>query len=346
MDNSASELNLDKNGICNFCREWEAGEYERKAAKLHPGLQWTLYELRKAGQGKKYDCLLGISGGSDSSMCLHYLVVENGIRPLCFSIDNGFNNPKADENIMRMVEKLKVPFYKYTIDIEEFVALHIAFVRAGLANIEIPSDHIIRAAAYKLAVQNDIKFIISGGNHATEGCMPVSWGYDPSDLYHIKAVFRKMMGRKLNVKKLPTLSLFQYIHNRFIRKIKIIQLLNFYDYDRQKSIELLKEKYGYSDYGEKHHESLLTAWFQNFYLPTKFGFDKRRPHFSSMINSGQMTREEALIELAKPLEYPKFGIEDKALAYPKRSYKDYPNSEKMRNFLSYIYRKYIRKFLY
>lgn len=297
---------------------------------------------RKCGKPKNpYSCLIGLSGGVDSSMCLHYLVVEQGIRPLCFSMDNGFNNPKADENVMRMVEKLKVPFYKYALNIDAFVALHIAFVRAGLANIEIPTDHVLRTASYKMAIDNGIKYIISGGNHATEGIMPASWGYDPADLYHIKAVFRKMMGRRL--KDVPTTSLLKYIYYRFIKGIKVIQPLNFYEYNREKSIKLLEKEYGYQSYGEKHNESNLTVWFQNFYLPVKFGFDKRLPHYSSMINSGQMTRAEAIWKLSEPLRYPQFGIEDKALAYPKHSYRDYPNSEKLRSILSYIYRHYLKK---
>ena len=342
MDTSAKEITFDSEGVCSFCKQWEAVEIQRKADMLHPGLAWTLNEIRESGKGKRYDCLLGLSGGVDSAMCLHRLI-ENGIRPLCFSVDNGFNNPIADENISKMVKKLKVPFYQYPIDIEEFIALQTSFVRAGLANIEIPTDHIIRASAYKMAIKNDIKFIVSGGNHVTEGIMPESWGYDPSDLYHIKYIFKKFMNRK--IKGMPTTSLWQYIWYRFVKKIKKINLLDFYEYNRQESIKILEKEYGYIDYGDKHCESDLTKWFQNFYLPVKFGIDKRRPHYSSMINSGQMTRDEALKKLSEPLEYPKFEIEDKVLAYPKHSYKDYPNQERFTKAISSFYRKVIKKFL-
>src|SRR3990167_9813726 len=130
MSTEAEEITFNERGVCNFCTAWQRGEGERKARMLHPGLAWTLHELRKDGEGEKYDCLLGISGGVDSAMCLHYLAAENGIRPLCFNIDNGWNSPVADENIMRMVEKLKVPFYRHTIDLKTFNDLQIAFVQA------------------------------------------------------------------------------------------------------------------------------------------------------------------------------------------------------------------------
>src|SRR3990167_10073262 len=130
MDTTAKEISFNEKGTCNFCIGWAEGEANRRAAKLHPGLAWTLYKLRENGEGEKYDCLLGISGGVDSAMCLHYLAAENGIRPLCFNIDNGWNSPVADENIMRMVEKLKVPFYRHTIDLKTFNDLQIAFVQA------------------------------------------------------------------------------------------------------------------------------------------------------------------------------------------------------------------------
>lgn len=335
MDTTAEEIEFDPNGVCNFCRQYEEKEKERRVLALHPGLAWTFYELRKAGAGKKYSCLIGLSGGVDSSMCLHYLTAENGIRPLCFSVDNGWNDKKADENILRMVEKLKVPFYRYTIDLKEFSDLQIAFVRAGVKNIEIPTDHVLMATTYKMAMENGIKYIISGGNLATEGIMPESYGYQPRDLTHIKAIFKKFQGRPL--RKLPTISFPRYLYYRFIKGIKIIQPLDFYDYNREKSKKLLAENYGWKDYHLKHEESIYTRWFQNFYLPVKFGIDKRRAHFSSMIMSGQMTREEAVKRLALPSLYPKLGIEEKVLGYPKHDYRDYPTNEFWWNLFSNIY---------
>ena len=332
MDTSAEEITFNEKGICNFCIEYQKKEKVRKAEFLHPGRHWIFHELRKQ---KGYSCLLGLSGGIDSSMCLHYLMAENGIKPLCFSIDNGWNDSKADENIMRMVEKLKVPFYRFTINLKEFSDLQIAFVKAGVKNIEIPTDHILMAATYKMAMDNGIKYIISGGNLATEGIMPPSYGYEARDLTHIKAIFKKFMNRKL--KDLPTISLFQYLYCRFIKGIKIINLLDFYDYKREEAKKLLAAEYGWKDYYEKHEESIYTKWFQNFYLPVKFQLDKRRPHYSSMINSGQMTRKEAMEKLAKPLKYPQLGCEERVLKYEKRSHFDYPTNLWLWSLFSNIY---------
>lgn len=333
MDTSAEEITFNEQGVCNFCLEFDKKEEERKAYKLHPGIPWIIDEIKK--NSGKYDCLIGLSGGVDSATCLHKLVTEFGIKPLCFSVDNGWNDPKADENIMRMVEKLKVPFFRYTINLKEFSDLQIAFIRAGLKNIEIPTDHILMATTYEMASKNGIKYIISGGNLATEGIMPKSWGYQARDLTHIHGVFRKMMGRKL--KGIPTISLPQYLYYRFIKGIRIIQPLDLFEYDREESKRILEREYGWKDYYLKHEESKFTKWFQNFYLPKKFGIDKRRAHLSSMINSGQMTRNEALEELKKPLYYEPMGNEEKVLSYKNHDYKEYPNNEWIWELLSKLY---------
>lgn len=333
----AMEIVFDDKGICNFCYGYAENERKRRSAKLHPGREWTIHKLKKSGEGKKYDCLIGLSGGADSSTCLHYIVKEWNLRPLCFSVDNGWNDKRADENIMRMVEKLKVPFHRYNVDLKEFSDLQVAFVRSGIKNIEIPTDHILMAVGYQLAEDNKIKYIVNGGNLATEGIMPSSYGEDPKDLRMIKAIFKKFQGRRL--KNLPTISLLDYVYYRFFLGIKIIQPLDFYEYRRDEAIKLLEKEYGWKSYGEKHGESLFTRWFQNFYLPVKFGIDKRKPHLSSMINSGQMTKKEAMEILNTPLQYPELGIEKKVLAYPKilNAYEVYPNSQKARNNLSKFY---------
>ena len=336
LDNSIP-ITFDEKGVCNFCHEWKKTEKQRKAESFHPGKANIFYRLRKGGQGKKYDCLLGLSGGVDSSMCLHYLV-ENEIRPLCFTIDNGWNTKESDENIMRMVEKLKVPFHRFTINLKEFGDLQNAFIQSGVKNLEISTDHILMASIYQMAYDNGIKYIISGGNHATEGIMPEFYGYQARDLRHIKAIFKKFMGRKL--KEIPMISLPKYLYYRFVKGIQIINLLDFYEYRRKESVKLLEREYGYRNYGNKHCESHFTKWFQNWYLPRKFGLDKRRPHYSSMILSGQMTREEALRKLNEPLEYPQLHdekAEEKILSYPKHEYSDYPNNLWLWNLLSRIY---------
>jgi len=202
---------------------------------------------------------------------------------------------------MRLVEGLKVPYYRYNIDLTKFRELQVAFIKAGLKNLEIPTDHILMATTYEMASKYGIKWVLSGGNVATESIMPASWGHNARDLTHIKDVYKKMTGKKLT--GLPVCGLMKWNWYRWIKGVKILYLLDHFEYNRAESIALLQEKYGYESYGEKHEESKFTKWFQNFYLYEKFGIDKRKAHFSSMIVSGQMTRDEALRELENKPEY-------------------------------------------
>ena len=331
MDLSAKEITFNEKGICNFCIQYQETELKRRAEALHPGRTWIYYNLKK---GKKYDCLLGLSGGVDSSTCLHYLA-ENDIHPLAFSVDNGWNDPKADENIMRLVETLKVPFQRIVLNLPVFKELQKAFILSGTRNIEIPTDHVLLALTYKMAAENGLKYIISGGNHATEGIMPESYGYQPRDLRHIRAIYKKFTGK--NLRGIPTISLWKYLYYRFIKGIKIINLLDFYEYNREKSKKLLIDKYGWEDYYAKHEESIFTKWFQNVWLYQVHKIDKRRPHYSSMINSGQMTREEALKKLETPPESIKLPMDIGVEVVSIKSYKDYPTNEWLWNLASRIY---------
>lgn len=336
MDTSDPDIQFDEKGVCMYCTAFIATNARRIASRTE--LPWIYHKMRNAGAGKKYDCLLGLSGGVDSSLCLHYLI-ENGIRPLCFSVDNGWNTPEADENIMRMVESLKVPFYRYTIGLANFRALQIAFIKSGTPNIEIPTDHILMATSYEMASKYGLKFIISGGNLSTEGIMPKAWGYNARDLRFIKAVYKSYMGNTTHLKDLPTLSLPQYLYQRFVRKCSIINLLDYYEYNRAQAKELLAQKYGWKDYGEKHAESIFTKWFQDCYLPKMFGIDKRKAHYSSLINSGQMTRAQA-VELLKEIPacdwMPNLGL--KEIKVDKiHSHRDYKNSEYAWDMLGKMY---------
>ena len=327
---------LDENGVCNHCLNAQKSLKDNESEKENLS---KIIEAIKKGKGK-YNCLIGLSGGVDSSYTLHHLV-SLGFKPLCFSIDNGWNNPLADENIMRLVETLKVPFYRYTIDLKKFRELQGAFIQAGLINLEIPTDHILLASSYEMADKYGIKFIISGGNTATESIMPASWSYAARDLVHIKDVYQQTIGKKLT--GIPMCGLLKWNWYKWIKGIKTLYLLDYLSYNREEAIKLLEEKYGWKNYGDKHEESIFTRWYQNFYLFHKFGIDKRKAHYASLINSGQMTREEAMFKLTASPVYPELGLEARVMNYRKRSHYDFKTDEKLFNFLSKIIRKLPRK---
>lgn len=318
MDTTAEEITFDSKGNCNFCNQASKSWNIVLESIKNNDLQSILPNI--VNKKSKYDCLIGLSGGVDSSYLL-YKAIELGLRPLCFSIDNGWNDPKADENIMRLVETLKVPFYRYTIDNKKFLELQNTFMKAGVPNLEIPTDHILMASSYELASKYRIKYILSGGNVATESIMPASWGHNARDLYHIRYIYNKFTGKKL--RGLPLCSLLKWNWYRWVKGIKIVYLLDYIEYNRQNAIKILEDKFGYKPYGAKHEESIFTTWFQNFYLYEKFGFDKRKPHLSSLIVSGQITRKEALDELEKNPIYPELGIEKRILAYPRVRHEAY-----------------------
>ena len=336
MDTTAPEIVFTDTG-CNFC------DLAERMRPLPYGkhIRWPdMYELLALKTSNEYDVILGLSGGIDSSWCLH-LLKKNGIKVLTYTIDNGYNTPQADENILKMVETLEVPFFRYTIDLEKFRELQGAFIKAGLKNIEIPTDHILMASAYEVANTYGIKTIISGGNWATESVMPRSWGYQPRDLKHIKAICGDRAKHILS--SLPTCGLLKFNYFKWIKGIKTINLLDYVEYNREEAIQTLQRSYGWEPYLEKHCENYFTWWFQNYYLFTKFGIDKRKAHLSSLILSGQMSRSEALEILQTNPVYPRMGIEEKVLKYPKHEYTDYPNDEKLFEAISSVIR-WLRKY--
>lgn len=223
MDVSAKEIIFDEQGVCNFCHT--AQQSLKDVGEEKHRLPQIIKDIKDAGKGRDYDVLIGLSGGIDSSYTLHK-AVELGLRPLCFSVDNGWNlTNKADENIMRMVESLKVPFFRYTIDLGKFRELQSAFMKAGVRNIEIPTDHIILATTMELARKYKIKWILSGGNVSEESIMPGSWGANARDLRHIKTIYKQFVGKKLT--GLPLYSLLQFNIDKWFFKIKMLYLLDY-----------------------------------------------------------------------------------------------------------------------
>jgi N-acetyl sugar amidotransferase len=340
MDTSEPEIVFDDQGVCNHCM----AALKRMQTQLLPASERekalaALVELiRSEGKGKDYDCIIGVSGGVDSTMTA-WKVQQIGLRPLAVHFDNGWNSELAVSNIKNTLDKLKIDLYTHVVDWEEFRDLQLCFLRASLANCEAPTDHGITALLFKMAAKERTRFILSGSNLVTEAIMPISWGHYNQDLRLMKALHRRFGSTRLRT--MPTISLAQYFYYVFVKNIRQIPFLNYIDYDKNKAKGLLAGKLGWRDYGGKHYESVWTRFFQGYYLPVKFGFDKRVAHLSTMICSNQITRKDALAEMKKPtydetllkqdmaFVIKKFGLTEgeflSILQQPNKSATDYPS---------------------
>ncbi|KAB5488841.1 MULTISPECIES: N-acetyl sugar amidotransferase [Flagellimonas] len=343
MDTTDPNITFDEKGICNHCTD----AFERAKTTWFPNkegerkLLAIVDQIKTSQRKKEYDCIIGLSGGVDSSY-LAYKVVELGLRPLVVHIDCGWNSEMAVKNVENIVKKLNLDLHTHVVDWQEMKDLQLAYFKANVANQDVPQDHAIFAALYSYAVRNNIKYVFSGGNFATESILPKAWGYNNMDSKNLKSIHKKFGTRKL--KRFPIVSFFKYyIFYPFIWKMKVVRLLNMIEYDKERAMETMKEKLDWQYYGGKHHESRFTKFFQAYYLPHKFGYDKRRAHLSSLIVSGQMDRDQALAEMQEEI-YPsdshledmeyvakKLGISltefQDIVAMPNKSYKDYPNVE-------------------
>lgn len=222
MDGTAKEITFDAFGMCNFCA---TAQKELALAEMNrPNLPKIIEQIKKDGKGKDYDVLIGLSGGVDSSTTLHR-AVELGLRPLCYSVDNGWQSDIAQANVMKMVEGLRVPFFRRTIDLVKFRELQSAFMKAGQINIEIPTDHLIYATSYELAAKYNIKWILSGGNVSEESIMPLSFGYQSYDLKHIKSVYKWATGK--NLTGLPLCGILKFNYYRWVKRIRVFYLLDY-----------------------------------------------------------------------------------------------------------------------
>lgn len=308
MDTTDPRIRFDADGICNHC----TGNLQRMAAQLLPpaqrkqALDRLVDLITHDGRGKDYDCIVGVSGGVDSTTVL-YTARQLGLRPLAVHFDNGWNSELAVDNIKRTIDALHVELSTYVVDWDEFRDLQMAFLKAGVPNAEIPTDHGITATLFRTARKFRTRFILSGSNLATEGILPLAWGHYNQDLRHLKAVHRRF--GTVPLKTLPVLSLADYLSDVFVRGIRQIPFLNYIDYRKDEARALLSRELGWRDYGGKHYESVWTRFFQGYYLPVKFGFDKRRAHYSSLICSSGMTRDQALTALAEPI-YPEALLQE------------------------------------
>ncbi|NNA93368.1 N-acetyl sugar amidotransferase [Pseudomonas gessardii] len=301
MDTSDKEITFNEEGVCNHCLKFELVSKNNWFPNEAGAAKWAhiIQEIKLAGKGKEYDCVLGLSGGVDSSY-LAIKVKDWGLRPLVVHVDAGWNSELAVANIESIVKHCGYDLHTHVVDWEEMRDLHLAYLRAGISNQDVPQDHIFFSSLYHFAIKNDINCMMSGGNLATEGVFPESWHGTAMDAINLKAIHKKFGARKL--KNYKTISFFQYyIWYPFIKKMRTVRPLNYMPYDKEQALVELRGTVGYKPYARKHGESQFTKLFQNYYLPKKFGYDKRRPHLASLIVSGQMTRDTALQKLEEPL---------------------------------------------
>ncbi len=305
MDTTDPDIWFDEHGVSShalFYDEHQAPLVDAATSGARePELQALVAQIKAAGAGKPYDCVVGISGGVDSTY-LAMRVVELGLRPLAVHFDSGWNSELAVSNIENVVSKLGLDLYTDVVDWREMRDLQLSFFKASVANCDIPTDHAFASVAFAQAKKYGIKYILSGHNLVSESVLPKAWGYDAGDARHVRGIQRKFGSVKLRT--YPSLSKFRrHVYYEIMNGISSVALLNLMPYDYPQAKARITSELGWRDYGGKHYESVFTRYFQGYYLPMKFGFDKRRAHLSSLILSGQLTRDEALTRL-ETNDYP------------------------------------------
>lgn len=297
MDDSAAEFKTFPDGTCTFCNEYKnrrdilSKEDRRKAIDR--------VERLSHPPGSVYHCVIGISGGLDSSFVAHLVKGIYGWNPLALIIDNGWDTPQSLNNSNRLVKALNIDTLRIKLP-EEYKKIQLALLRSGTINAEVASDMAIIASLYKAAHAHGIKYIIHGGNLVTEGIMPESWGYDAKDWRFINDVCNRYGIGKFSTRDFPHMTLWDWFRFTYVDRIKWFPLLNYWHYNPASAAVLLHNVYGWEYYGYKHMENVYTRWFQGFVLPRRWGIDKRKAHFSSLIMEGFRTRKEYEAELDKP----------------------------------------------
>lgn len=301
MDTSAPEISFDESGVCNYCasgrelvgKSWfpdSAGE-EKLA---------TIFAEVRESRGRRFsgfDSILGLSGGVDSAT-VAVRAVEAGLRPLCVHVDGGWNSEESVQNIRNLVDSLGVQLETVVIDWDSMRKLQLAFLRSGTLNQDIPQDHAFFVSLYRMSLRKRLPNILSGLNMATENSEPESWGYSNKDAEHMRAVFRANDGNRL--RRFPLMDYRKYKSLRRKGRFRVIEPLNFGNYDPKNSRESLSQNRGWQDYGSKHEESIFTKWFQTVYLPERYGIDKRKAHQSSLVIAGLSSRTEAQAVVSRP----------------------------------------------
>lgn len=349
MDTSDTRIQFDSNGMCDHCNDFYTNvkPHWKVDASSRNELSKIIEKIKTEGKGKEFDCILGLSGGVDSSYMLHIAVKEFGLRPLVFHVDGGWNSELAVHNIQMLVDKLGLDLYTEVINWEEMKDFQLAFFKSGVPHIDIPQDHAFVATLYNFAYKYNIKYILNGGNISTE-CVrnPMEFLYYGTDMAQINDIRKKFGTIKMD--SYPFSSVLRHkFFLRYVKGVKVIKSLNYMPYIKSDALRLLEKEYGWKPYPQKHFESRFTKFYEGYWLPERFGFDTRRVQFSSLILTDQMKREEALEQLKKTAYNPetiddefnfiatKLGITSLELKeyfkMPKKFYWDYKNQEKLFN---------------
>lgn len=343
MDTSDSGIVFDENGHCDYCNNF----YNNILPHWHPDevsyteLMRIADKIRKEGQNKQYDCLIGLSGGVDSSYVAYLAKEKMGLRPLLFHVDAGWNTQEAVNNIEKLCDALQLDLHTEVVNWLEMRDLQLAFFKAQVPHLDTPQDHAFFAALYNFAAKNKFKYILTGANYSTE-CVrePLEWHYHASDLTQLKDIHKKFGQRKL--KTFPLCDILTYkVFYRYFKGITVVKPLNYVPYYKEQAMNELSEKFGWQKYAHKHYESRFTRFYEGYWLKEKFGYDKRRAHFSSLILTGQMTRDEALKKINEHPYSPEMAEQDmefiankldisidelkSIMKGPNKSYKDYKN---------------------
>ena len=337
MDTSDPYIEFDDAGVCNHCRQFDSLGWRPEGHDAD--LSAFINRVKAKGAGHDYDCILGLSGGVDSS----YLALKAkdwGLKPLVFHVDAGWNSELAVQNIQKIVDYCDYDLFTHIVDWREMKDLQRSYLHSGIANLDVPQDHAFFATQYKYAKKNKISTVISGGNLATESVFPLGWHNSALDAISIKDIQKKHGSCKLTHYQFLSFLEYYFIYP-FIHGFRIERPLNYINYNKADAEAYLVKTIGYSTYGRKHGESIFTKLFQNYILPQRFGYDKRRPHLSSLVLSGQMTRGAAVSELNKPLYDEKelkrdieffcqkldLSVDEfsQIMDAPRRSYTDYRN---------------------
>lgn len=339
------DIIFDENGICNYYYEFSEKLKIRipTSDKAEQELKKIVHNIKSAGKNKQYDCIIGVSGGVDSTYTA-WLVKQLGLRPLAVHLDNGWDSELAVKNVENILSRLEIDLYTEVLDWEIFRDLQLSFLKASTPDGEIPTDHAILSVLFKIAAKFRVKYIISGMNFRSEGMLPQSWARGYLDWKYIRSI-QKIFGKQ-NLKTFPHFTVIGFLYYNLVISIRSISILNYVNFNRTEAIRVIQNELGWRNYGSKHHESVYTRFYQAYILPKKFGIDKRKAHLTClMISTGEISRQQALEELKLPPLDPKLMEEDKEyllkklditseefeeiMTLPIKTIMDYPNNHKL-----------------